>query len=46
MNTKKPRQDDKRKPTLEEMLLAPEARTEHLTPPRRQYHRRPPPALE
>ena len=46
MNTKKTAHDGKARPTLKELLLAPEARTEHLTPPRRQYRRRTPPALE
>ena len=31
---------------LKELLLAPEARTEQLTPPRRQHHHRPPPVLD
>ena len=31
---------------IKEWLLAPEARTENLTPPRRQYRLRPPPVLE
>ena len=34
------------KPDLKELLLAPEARTERLTPPRRQYRRRAPLAVE
>ena len=46
MTTKKPAQDDKAKPTLKEMLLTPEARTDGLTPPRRQRRRRTPPAIE
>ena len=46
MNTKKPAQDDKAGPTLKEMILASEARTEQLTPPRRGWRRRTPPALE
>ena len=32
-------------PDIKEWLLAPEARTETLTPPRRQLRRRPPPRL-
>ena len=34
------------RPSLKELLLAPEARTDALTPPRRQYHRRQPKAFE
>lgn len=34
------------RPDLKELLLAPEARTEDLTPPRRQYRRRTPLAVE
>ena len=34
------------KPSLKELLLAPEARTDALTPPRRQHHRRPLKAFE
>ena len=34
------------KPSLKELLLAPEARTDALTPPRGQYHRRQPKAFE
>ena len=34
------------KPSLKELLLAPEARTDALTPPRHQYHRRQPKAFE
>lgn len=34
------------KPNLKELLLAPEARTEELTPPRRQQRRRTPPVVE
>ncbi len=34
------------KPSLKELLLAPEARTDALTPPRRQHHRRQPKAFE
>ena len=33
------------RPDLKELLLAPEARTENLTPPRRHYRRRPPPVM-
>ena len=33
------KKNDKGKPTLKELLLAPEARTDSLTPPRRQYRR-------
>ena len=33
-------------PNLKECLLAPEARTENLTPPRRQHRRRAPQAVE
>ena len=33
-------------PNLKECLLAPEARTESLTPPRRQHRRRAPQAVE
>ena len=33
-------------PNLKEWLLAPEARTENLTPPRRQHRRRAPQAVE
>ena len=33
-------------PNLKEWLLAPEARTENLTPPRRQHRRRVPHAVE
>ena len=34
------------KPDLKELLLAPEARTEELTPPRRQHRRRTPSAVQ
>ena len=34
------------RPDLKELLLASEARTEHLTPPRRQYRRRTPLVME
>ena len=34
------------RPDLKELLLAPEARTDALTPPRRQYRRRTPLAVE
>ena len=34
------------RPDLKDLLLAPEARTEDLTPPRRQHRRRPPLAVE
>lgn len=34
------------RPDLKELLLAPEARTNHLTPPRRQHRRRAPLAVE
>lgn len=34
------------RPNLKELLLAPEPRTEALTPPRRQYRRRQPKAFE
>lgn len=34
------------RPNLKDLLLAPEARTENLTPPRRSRRRRPPPMLE
>ena len=34
------------KPNLKELLLAPEARTEQLTPPRRQHRRRAPLVME
>ena len=34
------------RPDLKDLLLAPEARTEDLAPPRRQYPRRPPLAVE
>ena len=34
------------KPGLKELLLAPEARTEDLAPPRRQYRSRPPVSFE
>ena len=34
------------KPSLKELLLAPEARTDALTPPRRQHYRRPLKAFE
>ena len=34
------------RPDLKELLLAAEARTEDLTPPRRRHRRRTPPALE
>ena len=34
------------KPDLKELLLAPEARTEELTPPRRQQRHRTPPVVE
>ena len=34
------------RPGLKELLLAPEARTEELTPPRRQHRRRIPSAVE
>ncbi len=34
------------KPNLKELLLAPEARTEELTPPRRQQRHRTPPVVE
>ena len=33
------------RPNLKEVLLAPEARTETLTPPRSRYDHRPPPAF-
>ena len=33
------------KPTLKELLLAPEARTETLVPPRRRWRRRRPPSF-
>ena len=46
MDTKKPADDGKAKPTLKELLLTPEARTDNLTPPRRRWRSRPPPALE
>ncbi len=34
------------KPSLKDWLLAPEPRTEALTPPRREYHHRQPKAFE
>ena len=34
------------RPDLKDLLLAPEARTEDLTPPRRQHRRRPPLSVE
>ena len=34
------------KPDLKELLLAPEARTEELTPPRRRHRRRTPSAVQ
>ena len=34
------------KPGLKELLLAPEARTEQLTPPRSQHRHRTPPTIE
>ena len=34
------------RPDLKDLLLAPEARTEDLTPPSRQHRRRPPLAVE
>ena len=34
------------KPNLKELLLAPEARTEQLAPPRRQYRHRKPLAMK
>ncbi len=34
------------RPSLKDLLMAPGARTEDLTPPRRQFRRRPPPVLE
>ena len=34
------------KPDLKDLLLSPEARTEHLTPPRRQRRHRTPPATQ
>ena len=34
------KEEPPRKPNLKELLLAPEARTEQLVPPRRQYRRR------
>ena len=34
------------RPDLKDLLLAPEARTENLAPPRRPRRRRPPPTLE
>ncbi len=34
------------RPDLKDLLLASEARTEHLTPPRRQYRRRTPMVME
>lgn len=34
------------RPSLKDLLLAPEARTETLTPPRRSYRYRPSPVLE
>ena len=34
------------RPDLKELLLAPDARTEDLTPPRQQRHRRAPAAIE
>ena len=34
------------KPDLKALLLAPDARTDDLTPPRRQHRRRPPSAVE
>ena len=34
------------KPDIKEWLLAPEPRTEALTPPRRNFRRRPPPSLD
>ncbi|MDE2901822.1 MAG: type II toxin-antitoxin system Phd/YefM family antitoxin [Chloroflexota bacterium] len=34
------------RPTLKELLLAPEPRTEDLTPPRRQLRRRPAPQFD
>ena len=40
-----PAETHPRPPNLKEWLLAPEARTETLTPPRRQLRRRPPPRL-
>ena len=46
MTTKKPAHEDNSKPTLKELLLAPEARTDNLTPPRRGWPRRTPAALE
>ena len=40
------RMQDPAKRSLKEMLLAPEARTEELVPPRKAFHRRPPPVLD
>ena len=34
------------RPTLKELLLAPEPRTEDLTPPRRRFRRRPTPQFD
>ena len=34
------------RPTLKELLLAPEPRTEDLAPPRRELRRRPPPKFD
>jgi len=36
----------RRRRTLKELLMAPEARTEELVPPREQYRLRPPPELD
>ena len=40
------RLEEKSRPSLKELLLAPGARTENLTPPRREYRRRTPPTVE
>ncbi|MCY3603367.1 MAG: type II toxin-antitoxin system Phd/YefM family antitoxin [Dehalococcoidia bacterium] len=34
------------RPTLKDLLLTPDARTEELTPPRRTHRHRPPPAVK
>ena len=40
------RMEDMAKPSLKDLLLAPEPRTDMLTPPRPEYRRRPAPRFE
>ncbi|MCY3506372.1 MAG: type II toxin-antitoxin system Phd/YefM family antitoxin [Chloroflexi bacterium] len=38
--------EERNRPTLKDLLLDPDARTEELTPPRRTHRHRPPPAVQ